>query len=168
MTGKNKERGRGGAMNTSALSRPLPPPSTLQTKHGTIDYTSVNFITLTRFNETPALQVMLHFVVFTGLKVNAVNSVTIITRIRVASVFQVNEKARLAKNLNNIYSLVTRCVWKYCRKWPSGEHRSFDHFTEGKQSFSEETAGGGKKKSKFNGFRGNKDTDIACDKRNRS
>ena len=70
MTGKNKERGRGGAMNTSALSRPLPPPSTLQTKHGTIDYTSVNFITLTRSNETPALQVMLHFVVFTGLKVN--------------------------------------------------------------------------------------------------
>ena len=110
MTGKNKERGRGGAMNTSALSRPLPPPSTLQTKHGTIDYTSVNFITLTRSNETPALQVMLHFVVFTGLKVNAVNSVTIVTRIRVASVVQVNEKARLAKNLNNIYSLVTRCV----------------------------------------------------------
>ena len=70
MTGKSKERGRGGAMNTSALSRPLPPPSTLQTKHGTIDYTSVNFITLTRSNETPALQVMLHFVVFTGLKVN--------------------------------------------------------------------------------------------------
>ena len=70
MTGKNKERGRGGAMNTSALSRPLPQPSTLQTKHGTIDYTSVNFITLTRSNQTPALQVMLHFVVFTGLKVN--------------------------------------------------------------------------------------------------
>ena len=70
MTDKYKERGRGGAMNTSALSRPLPPPSTLQIKHGTIDYTSVNFITLTRSNETPALQVMLHFVVFTGLKVN--------------------------------------------------------------------------------------------------
>ena len=83
MTGKNKERGRGGAMNTSALSRPLPPPSTLQMKHGTVDYTSVNFLTLTRSNETPASQVMLHFV--TGLKVNAVNSVNITTRIRVAS-----------------------------------------------------------------------------------
>ena len=85
MTGKNKERGRGGAMNTSALSRPLPPPSTLQIKHGTVDYTSVNFLTLTRSNEMPASQVMLHFVVLTGLKVNAVNSVNITTRIRVAS-----------------------------------------------------------------------------------
>ena len=85
MTGKNKERGRGGAMNTSALSRPLPPPSTLQIKHGTVDYTSVNFLTLTRSNETPASQVMLPFVVPTGLKVNAVNSVNITTRIRVAS-----------------------------------------------------------------------------------
>ena len=85
MTGKNKERGRGGAMNTSALSRPLPPPSTLQIKHGTVDYTSVNFLTLTRPNETPASQVMLHFVVLTGLKVNAVSSVNITTRIRVAS-----------------------------------------------------------------------------------
>ena len=85
MAGKNKEIGRGGAMNTSAFSRPLPPPSTLQIKHGTVDYTSVNFLTLTRSNETPASQVMLHFVVLTGLEVNAVDSVNITTRIRVAS-----------------------------------------------------------------------------------
>ena len=57
---------------------------------------------------------------------------------------------------------------KILSKWPSGEHRSFDQFTEGKQIFSEETAGGGKKKSKSYGFRGNEDADIACDKRNRS
>ncbi|CAH3041114.1 unnamed protein product, partial [Pocillopora meandrina] len=50
---------------------------------------------------------MLHFVVFTGLKANAVSSVNITTRIRVALVVQVNEKASLFKNLNNIYSLET-------------------------------------------------------------
>ena len=92
------------------LISPPPPPSTLQIKHGTIDYT-MNFLTLTRSNETPAFQAMLHYVVFTGLKVKTVNSVNITTSIQVASVFQVNEKARLVKNFKNPYDKMSKMAF---------------------------------------------------------
>ena len=110
-------RGEGVGYEYFCLISPPPPPSTLQIKHGTIDYT-MNFLTLTRSNETPAFQAMLHYVVFTGLKVKTVNSVNITTSIQVASVFQVNEKARLVKNFKNPYDKMSKMAfWWTSKLW---------------------------------------------------